>query len=78
MLTDQAEKEDGNMRAILLVVVLIIYSFLCITSVWMLVGLGEADLSNLSEPSGRFGVGVRRIWTKRHSQHALCFYPVEK
>ena len=39
---------------------------------------GEVDFSRLDEPTGPHGIGVKRIWSQKHENHILAYYPISK
>jgi hypothetical protein len=42
------------------------------------VRFGEVNYSMMAPYTGKFGVGCKRIWSEKKSNHILAFYPVER
>ena len=39
---------------------------------------GGIDFTAMPGHSGPYGIGMKRIWSSKHSNHILVFYPITK
>lgn len=58
--------------------VLVVSQCLTLLSVYLWSSFGEVDFDTLGEPSGKYKVGHRTIWTKKKGNHVQVFYPIER
>ena len=55
-----------------------IFAILVFFSAYLYARYGGIDFSAIQSYSGPYGIGVKRIWSEKHSNHILVFYPIAK
>jgi hypothetical protein len=57
-------------------VVLGVFIYCTFVSTICCIRFGQMDFSPMQKITGPYGIGVKRIWSKIHSNHILAYYPI--